>query len=129
METGMDGSIPHIVVVGGGFSGLEFTRAAAQLPVRITLIDQRNHHLFQPLLYQVATTLLATSEIAWPIRHLLRKSRNVTTLLGKVVGVDKEAKQVRLADGAMVGYDTLVLATGARHAYFGTTSGNRMRPG
>lgn len=129
METGMDGPIPHIVVVGGGFGGLEFTRAAAQLPVRITLIDQRNHHLFQPLLYQVATTLLATSEIAWPIRHLLRKSRNVTTLLGKVVGVNKEAKQVRLADGAMVGYDTLVLATGARHAYFGHDEWEPHAPG
>ena len=91
--------IPHIVVVGGGFGGLEFARAAAKLPVRITLVDQRNHHLFQPLLYQVATTSLATSEIAWPIRHLFKKNRNVTTLLGRVVGVDKAAREVVLADG------------------------------
>jgi NADH dehydrogenase len=125
----MDGSIPHIVVVGGGFGGLEFTRTTAKLPVRITLIDQRNHHLFQPLLYQVATTLLATSEIAWPIRHLLRRNRNVTTLLGKVTGVDKAARRVQLADGETVGYDMLVLATGARHAYFGHDEWEPFAPG
>ena len=109
----MTGNIPHIVVVGAGFGGLEFTRAAAKLPVRITLVDQRNHHLFQPLLYQVATTSLATSEIAWPIRHLLKRNPNVTTLLGKVAGVDKAAREVILADGGRLGYDTLVLSTGA----------------
>ena len=74
----------HVVVVGAGFGGLEFTRALAGAPVRITMIDKRNHHLFQPLLYQVATTALATSEIAWPIRHLLRKRKDVTTLLANV---------------------------------------------
>jgi len=83
----------HIVVVGAGFGGLEFVRAIAGSPVEVTLIDQRNHHLFQPLLYQVATTSLATSEIAWPIRHLVRRYRNITTLLGTVTGVDADEKK------------------------------------
>ncbi|TGU55110.1 FAD-dependent oxidoreductase, partial [Mesorhizobium sp. M2D.F.Ca.ET.148.01.1.1] len=102
----------HVVVVGAGFGGLELTHALAGAPVRITMIDKRNHHLFQPLLYQVATTSLATSEVAWPIRHLLRKRKNVTTLLGNVTGVDRAGKRVLLEDGSAVGFDTLVLATG-----------------
>ena len=119
----------HIVVVGAGFGGLEFVRAIAGSPVEVTLIDQRNHHLFQPLLYQVATTSLATSEIAWPIRHLVRRYRNVTTLLGTVTGIDADARKVRLADGGEIGYDTLVLATGARHAYFGHDEWEEFAPG
>jgi NADH dehydrogenase len=119
----------HIVVVGAGFGGLEFVRAIAGSPVEVTLIDQRNHHLFQPLLYQVATTSLATSEIAWPIRHLVRRYRNVTTLLGTVTGVDADARKVRLDDGGEIGYDTLVLATGARHAYFGHDEWEEFAPG
>ncbi|MDX8478652.1 NAD(P)/FAD-dependent oxidoreductase [Mesorhizobium sp. VK24D] len=119
----------HVVVVGAGFGGLELTRALAGAPVRITMIDKRNHHLFQPLLYQVATTSLATSEIAWPIRHLLRKRRDVMTLLGNVTGVDRQAKHVLLDDGSAVGYDTLVLATGARHAYFGHDEWEPFAPG
>jgi NADH dehydrogenase len=87
--------------------------------VRITLIDRRNHHLFQPLLYQVATAALAPSEIAWPIRHRFRKRKDVTTLLATVTGVDTAARTVQLEGGGAVAYDTLVLATGARHAYFG----------
>jgi NADH dehydrogenase len=109
----------RVVIVGGGFGGLEAVRRLAGAPVAITLIDRRNHHLFQPLLYQVATASLATSEIAWPIRSLVRDRPDVTTLLATVVGVDAEARQVRLEDGSTVPYDTLVLATGARHAYFG----------
>lgn len=93
------------------------------------MIDKRNHHLFQPLLYQVATTALATSEIAWPIRHLLRKRKDVTTLLGTVIGVDRAGKRVLLDDGSAVGYDTLVLATGARHAYFGHDEWEPFAPG
>lgn len=119
----------HVVVVGAGFGGLELTRAMAGAPVRITMIDKRNHHLFQPLLYQVATTSLATSEIAWPIRHLLRKRKDVTTLLGNVTGVDRAGKRVLLEDGSAVAYDTLVLATGARHAYFGHDDWEPFAPG
>ncbi|RWL43146.1 MAG: NAD(P)/FAD-dependent oxidoreductase [Mesorhizobium sp.] len=119
----------HVVVVGAGFGGLELTRALAGAPVRITMIDKRNHHLFQPLLYQVATTSLATSEVAWPIRHLLRRRKDVTTLLGTVTGVDRAGKRVLLEDGGSVPYDTLVLATGARHAYFGHDEWEPFAPG
>lgn len=119
----------HVVVVGAGFGGLELTRALAGAPVRITMIDKRNHHLFQPLLYQVATTSLATSEVAWPIRHLLRKRKDVTTLLGNVTGVDRAGKRVLLEDGSSIAYDTLVLATGARHAYFGHDEWEPFAPG
>jgi NADH dehydrogenase len=109
----------HIVVVGAGFGGLEAVHRLAGAPVSITLIDQRNHHLFQPLLYQVATASLATSEIAWPIRYLLRGRPEVETLLATVVGVEADARRVTLDGGEAVPYDMLVLATGARHAYFG----------
>src|ERR1700754_347958 len=119
----------HVVVVGAGFGGLELTRALSGAPVRITMIDKRNHHLFQPLLYQVATTSLATSEVAWPIRHLLRKRKDVTTLLGNVTGVDRAGKRVLLEDGSSIGYDTLVFATGARHAYFGHDEWEPFAPG
>lgn len=97
--------------------------------VRITLIDQRNHHLFQPLLYQVATTILATSEIAWPIRHLFKDRKEVTTLLGTVTDVDTEHRQVLLENGTEISYDMLVLATGARHAYFGNDQWEALAPG
>src|SRR5450432_3610869 len=103
----------HVVIVGAGFGGLETAFRLAGAPVSITIIDQRNHHLFQPLLYQVATATLATSEIAWPIRHLLRKRKEVTTLLASVTAVDIEDRKVLLDGGATVLYDTLVLATGA----------------
>ncbi|MBZ9821756.1 NAD(P)/FAD-dependent oxidoreductase [Mesorhizobium sp. CA4] len=119
----------HVVVVGAGFGGLELTRALSGAPVRITMIDKRNHHLFQPLLYQVATTSLATSEVAWPIRHLLRRRKDVTTLLGNVTGIDRAAKRVLLEDGSSIPYDTLVLATGARHAYFGHDEWEPFAPG
>ena len=122
-------SEPHIVIVGAGFGGLEAARNLAGAPVRITMIDQRNHHLFQPLLYQVATASLPTSEIAWPIRFLLRGYRNVTTLLGTVKGVDKANKQVLLEGEAPIGFDTLILATGARHSYFGHDEWEPYAPG
>ena len=92
----------HVVIVGAGFGGLETVHRLRGAPVRITVIDRRNHHLFQPLLYQVATASLATSEIAWPIRHLLRKRPEVTTLLASLIGVDKDARLVRLEDGSTI---------------------------
>ncbi len=121
---------PHsVVIVGAGFGGLSAAAGLAGAPVNITIIDQRNHHLFQPLLYQVGTATLATSEIAWPIRHLLRKRREVTTLLGAVTGVDTENRKVFIEDGGVVAYDSLVLATGARHAYFGHDEWEADAPG
>ncbi|SDF37175.1 NAD(P)/FAD-dependent oxidoreductase [Bosea robiniae] len=123
------GPEPHIVIVGAGFGGLEAARNLADAPVRITLIDQRNHHLFQPLLYQVATASLPTSEIAWPIRFLLRGHKNVTTLLGTVTGVDKGHKQVLLDGAPPIAFDTLILATGARHSYFGHDEWEPYAPG
>jgi NADH:ubiquinone reductase (H+-translocating) len=121
---------PHrVVIVGAGFGGLEAAFGLAGAPVKITLIDRRNHHLFQPLLYQVATASLATSEIAWPIRYLLRGRQDVTTLFATVNGVDTNGHQVLLEDGGAVPYDTLVLATGARHAYFGHDEWEPFAPG
>jgi NADH dehydrogenase len=119
----------HVVIVGAGFGGLAVAHGLAGASVCITLIDQRNHHLFQPLLYQVGTAALATSEIAWPIRHLLRRRKEVTTLLGTVNGIDTENRKVLFEDGAAACYDTLVLATGARHAYFGHDEWEPHAPG
>lgn len=109
----------HLVVIGGGFGGLQAVKALKGAGLRITLIDQRNHHLFQPLLYQVATTILAPSEIAWPIRNLMARRADVTTLLARVDGIDTDRRLVIIDDGFQIGYDTLVIATGADHAYFG----------
>ena len=121
---------PHrVVIVGAGFGGLEATHRLAGAPVAITLVDRRNHHLFQPLLYQVATASLATSEIAWPIRYLLRGRPEVTTLFATVSGVDAKGKRVLLEDGDALPYDTLVLATGAFHAYFGHDEWEPFAPG
>src|ERR1700748_2940798 len=119
----------RVVIVGAGFGGLEATFGLAGCPVEITLIDRRNHHLFQPLLYQVATASLATSEIAWPIRYLLRDRKEVTTLFATVTGVDAAGHRVLPEDGDSVGYDTLVLAPGARHAYFGHDEWEPFAPG
>ncbi len=119
----------RLVIIGGGFGGLETVSNLRHADIAITLIDQRNHHLFQPLLYQVATSTLATSEIAWPIRHLLRKYKNVKTLLGAVDSVDTAARTVLTEDGESIPYDTLVLATGARHAYFGHDDWEPYAPG
>src|ERR1700754_5178413 len=121
---------PHrVVIVGAGFGGLETTHRLAGAPVEITLVDRRNHHLFQPLLYQVATASLATSEIAWPIRYLVRNRPDVTTLFANVNGVDAGRRCVQLDDGGEISYDTLVLATGVRHAYFGHDEWEPFAPG
>jgi NADH dehydrogenase len=117
------------MIVGAGFGGLALAHELAGAKVRITIIDQRNHHLFQPLLYQVATATLATSEIAWPVRFLVRRRREITTLLGVVDGIDVQNRSVHLEDGAAIGFDTLVLATGARHAYFGHDEWEPFAPG
>ena len=122
-------NLHHVVIVGAGFGGLTAALELSGAAVRITIIDQRNHHLFQPLLYQVATAALATSEIAWPIRFLMRKRAEVTTLLGVVNGVDAKNHCVTLEDGGAVAFDTLVLATGARHAYFGHDDWEPFAPG
>jgi len=119
----------HVVVIGGGFAGLETVHRLAGAGVRITIVDRRNHHLFQPLLYQVATASLATSEIAWPIRHLFRRRSEVTTLLAEVTGIDTVLREVALSTGETLHYDTLVVATGATHAYFGHDDWEPFAPG
>jgi NADH dehydrogenase len=119
----------RVVIVGAGFGGLECALRLKGAPVAITLVDRRNHHLFQPLLYQVATASLATSEIAWPVRHLMRDRPEITTLFATVSGVDAAGKRVLLDDGDSLPYDTLVLATGARHAYFGHDEWEPFAPG
>jgi NADH dehydrogenase len=124
----MMSALPRVVIVGGGFGGLSAARALARAPVRLTLIDRRNHHLFQPLLYQVATAALSPSDIAVPIRRILRKQRNVEVLLAEARSVDLGAKVVVLDDGSEP-YDYLVLATGARHSYFGHDEWTPFAPG
>ena len=119
----------RVVVVGAGFGGLSAVRALRDVPVDITVIDRRNFHLFQPLLYQVATAGLTPSDIAWPIRSILRAQRNARVVLGTVQGVDAEAREVVLADGSRYGYDWLVLATGASHNYFGNEHWSTVAPG
>ncbi len=119
----------RIVIIGGGFGGLSAAQTLAGADVDVTLIDRRNHHLFQPLLYQVATASLSTSEIAWPIRSILRKRGDVRTLLATVTGVDTAAKTVEIEDGEPVPYDSLIIATGARHAYFGHDEWEQFAPG
>ncbi|HEV7344760.1 MAG TPA: NAD(P)/FAD-dependent oxidoreductase [Devosia sp.] len=119
----------RVVIVGSGFGGLAAAQELAKADVEITLIDRRNHHLFQPLLYQVATAALSPSEIAWPIRNIVRRRRNIRTLLAEVTGVDPAAGTVILEDGSSLLYDSLILATGARHAYFGHDAWEEFAPG
>src|SRR6195952_4776348 len=119
----------RVVIVGAGFGGLQAAFGLTGAGVSVTLVDRRHHHLFQPLLYQVATASLATSEIAWPIRYLLRDRPDVTTLFATVNGVDAAGKRVLLDDGDALPYDTLILATGARHAYFGHDEWEPFAPG
>ena len=119
---------PHVVVIGGGFAGLQAAKGLGRAPVRITLIDRRNHHLFQPLLYQVASAALAPGDIAEPIRSVLAKQRNVQVRLGEVTRVDLEEKAVYLGE-EQVAYDHLVIAAGATHSYFGHPEWEDFAPG
>src|SRR5438477_6438706 len=121
-------ALPHVVIVGGGFGGLYAARALAHRPVRVTLLDRRNHHLFQPLLYQVATAALNAADIATPLRSILRRATNVTVLLADVEKVDLAARRLDLDRGHM-SYDALILAAGASHSYFGHGEWETLAPG
>jgi NADH:ubiquinone reductase (H+-translocating) len=124
---------PRIVIVGGGFGGLAAAKALRNAPAEIILIDRTNHHLFQPLLYQVATSVLSPNQIGFPIRAILQHQKNTTVILGEVAGVDKDNKHVYVSDADRVDvpipYDYLVLATGASHSYFGRNEFGRFAPG
>jgi NADH:ubiquinone reductase (H+-translocating) len=119
----------HVLIVGGGFGGLEAARALARAPVRVTLVDRRNHHLFQPLLYQVATAALSPADIASPIRHVLRRQHNVQVLMGDVARIEAAERLAVLTDGTRIRYDFLVVATGATHHYFGHPEWEPIAPG
>jgi NADH:ubiquinone reductase (H+-translocating) len=120
---------PQVVIVGAGFAGLAAARALRGVPARVTVVDRRNHHLFQPLLYQVATAALNPADISAPIRSVLRRQLNAQVVLGEVAGFDLEARRVRLADGGALGYDHLIVATGATHSYFGRDDWAPLAPG
>ena len=120
--------LPHVLILGGGFAGLWATRALAKAPVRVTLVDRTNHHLFQPLLYQVATAGLSAPDIAAPLRHILRGQRNVTVRLDEVREIDAAARLVH-CHGGVLGYDYLVVAVGATHSYFGHDDWSAHAPG
>ena len=120
---------PKVVIIGGGFGGLYAAKALAGKPVNVTLVDRKNHHTFQPLLYQVATAVLSPGEIASPLRRILYRAKNVEVILGEVVGFDTVARRVRLNDDAELEYDYLIVAAGARHAYFGHDEWEADAPG
>lgn len=123
-------SNPRVVIVGVGFAGLNAAKALRKAPVRLTIIDRRNFHLFQPLLYQVATAALNPSDIAYPIRSIFRRQRNVVSvLLAEVVSIDLDASEITLDDGQTILYDYLVVATGATHSYFGHDEWSEVAPG
>lgn len=114
----METTLTRVVIIGGGFGGLAAAQALREAEVDITLIDRTNHHLFQPLLYQVATAALSPGDIAWPLRTIFRSQRNVRVVMGEVQGIDRAAKQVHATDLPPIPYDVLIVAVGARHAYF-----------
>lgn len=121
--------LPHVVIIGGGFAGLWCTRALAREAVRITLIDRTNHHLFQPLLYQVATAGLSSPDIAAPLRHILRRQANVEVRLGEVVRISASDRRLALSDGDELSFDYLLVASGATHSYFGRNDWAAVAPG
>ncbi len=121
--------VPHVVIIGGGFGGLGAARRLRKAPVTITLVDRRNHHVFQPLLYQVATAALSPADISAPIRSVLRKQRNAEVLMAEVTEIDREGRRVILSHGDPLAYDYLIVATGATHAYFGHPEWESVAPG
>jgi NADH:quinone reductase (non-electrogenic) len=120
---------PHVVIVGGGFAGLYAAKALARAPVHVTLIDRQNHHLFQPMLYQVATAALSPADIASPIRSILRRQTNLEVQLAEVTAIHADEREVVTSDSSSVKYDYLILATGARHSYFGRDEWEPLAPG
>src|SRR5678815_6163840 len=122
-------SEPHVVIIGGGFGGLSACKALRNAPCRVTLLDRRNHHVFQPLLYQVAAAALSPGDIAAPIRWVLRRSRNVRVLLAEVATIDVDTRRVVLTDAESVAYDYLIVAPGASHTYFGHPEWESSAPG
>ncbi|HZR28766.1 MAG TPA: FAD-dependent oxidoreductase, partial [Terriglobales bacterium] len=119
---------PHVLILGAGFGGLYAARHLGKLPVRVTLVDRKNHHTFQPLLYQVATAGLSPGEIASPIRRILRKYKNIRIFMAEAVGFDLENKTVKM-ENVSVPYDYLIVATGATHSYFGHPEWEHFAPG
>src|ERR1043166_4904346 len=124
-----DGKKPQVVIVGAGFGGLEAAKKLACEDVRVAVIDRTNYHLFQPLLYQVATAALSPSDIAAPIRAVLSECKNVEVILAEVRAVDVDTKTIKMTDGTELAYDFLILATGARHSYFGRDEWEKLAPG
>jgi NADH dehydrogenase len=124
----MSAPLPKVVIVGAGFGGLFAAQALKRTPADVTIVDRHNYHLFQPLLYQVATAGLPPSDVAWPIRSILRRQANATVLLDEVIGIDAARKRVQLRDRSLE-FDFLVLATGSTHSYFGHESWQRVAPG
>ena len=123
------GRPPHVVIVGAGFAGLAAAKRLGRAPVEVSVIDRRNHHLFQPLLYQVATAALSPADIAAPIRATLRPYRKVEVVLDEVIGIDPQARHVITKDNAGQSYDFLILATGSAYDYFGHDDWPRFAPG
>lgn len=121
-------NLPRVVIIGGGFGGLEAAKALGKVDVRVTLLDRNNHHLFQPLLYQVATAALSPADIAEPLRHILRKQENAEVILGEAERIDVHRKKVVLTDGEL-DYDFLIVGAGARHSYFGHEEWEKFAPG
>src|SRR5215475_10104050 len=129
MANAANGLRKRVVVVGSGFAGIHAAIELAKLPVDVTIVDRRNHHTFQPLLYQVALAVLSPAEIAQPIRSILRDYRNTEVLMDEVVGFDLAQHRVMLKTGSQLEYDFLILATGSTHSYFGRDDWAQLAPG
>ncbi|MFC2133097.1 NAD(P)/FAD-dependent oxidoreductase [Bacteroidota bacterium] len=120
---------PKVIIIGGGFGGLNAAKALRHADVNILLVDKTNYHLFQPLLYQVATAALSPGDIATPIRAVLRKQKNVTVIMGEVISIDKKNQKIKLVIGEEINFDYLIIATGSRHSYFGNDNWGKAAPG